>query len=202
MILHDNKTGVSKTDVIKDSTVTHVVWMKLQAKEKNKINIYMCVSYIYIYKDWEIKTEHGQMISLFKSPMPRKKGVFFFWYWKKKGKRYMMHMDYWRRELATRLRNTAPFQLFHVMTLTLALDAASHLPSGLKEQCKIAATARAGKKKSPGNDGVHQRGSFWADCIPWTQAWSHRRWLPPSGRRKQRGGKSQMETKTTKKIMW
>lgn len=45
--MHDNKTGVSKTDVIKDSTVTHVVWMELQAKEKNKINIYMCVSYIY-----------------------------------------------------------------------------------------------------------------------------------------------------------
>lgn len=38
------------------------------------------------------------------------------------------------------------------------MDAASHLPSGLKEQCKIAATARAGKKKSPRNDGVHQRG--------------------------------------------
>lgn len=47
-------------------------------------------------------------------------------------------------------------------------------------------------------------GSFWADCIPWTQAWSRRRWLPPSGRRKQRGGKSQTETKQnkTKKIMW
>lgn len=56
------------------------------------------------------------------------------------------------------MRNTAPFQLFHVITLTLALDAASHLPSGLKEQCKIATTARAGKKKSPRNDGVHQRG--------------------------------------------
>lgn len=109
-----------------------------------------------------------------------------------------MHMDYWRRELATRLRNTAPVQLFHVITLTLALDAASHLPSGLKEQCKIAATARAGKKKSPRNDGVHQRGSFWADCIPWTQAWPRRRWLPPSGRRKQRGGKSQTETNKQK----
>lgn len=67
-------------------------------------------------------------------------------------------MDYWRRELATHLRNTAPFQLCHVITLTLALDAASHLPSRLKEQYKIAATARAGKKKSPRNDGVHQRG--------------------------------------------
>lgn len=28
------KQGVSKTDVIKDSTVTHVVWMKLQATEE------------------------------------------------------------------------------------------------------------------------------------------------------------------------
>lgn len=45
--------------------------------------------------------------------------------------------------------------LFHVITLTLALDAASHLPSGLKEQCKIA-TARAGKKISPRNVGIHQ----------------------------------------------
>lgn len=68
----------------------------------------------------------------------------------------MIHMVYRRRELAMCVRKTAPFHFFHVMTLTLALDAASHLPSWLKEQCKIAATVRAGKKTSPGNVGVHQ----------------------------------------------
>lgn len=63
--------------------------MELQAKEKNKINIYMCVS--YIYKDWEIKTERRQIISLFKSPTPRKKKVFFFCYWKKRKKKEKVH---------------------------------------------------------------------------------------------------------------
>lgn len=114
----------------------------------------------------------------------------------------MIHMDYWRRELATRLRNTAPFQLFHVITLTLALDAASHLPSGLKEQCKIAATARAGKKKSPRNDGVHQRGLNLSRLHTLNTGMATEEVATSKWEEEAKGREKPNRNKQTKKIMW
>lgn len=64
----------AKQTLSKTALLTHVVWMKLQPTEKKRI--YMCVCVYHIYKDWEIKTEHGNWYLSLNPPYQEKRVVF------------------------------------------------------------------------------------------------------------------------------
>lgn len=64
-VLHDNKTGVSKTDVTKDGTANTCSLDETPAnRKKNKIYIYICVCSIYIKTEREKLNMDDWLLSL------------------------------------------------------------------------------------------------------------------------------------------